>query len=1045
MNKVFRFVIAQKIYVFVIVLGLSMWSAFTLNKLQIDAVPDISSTQVMVNTKTAALSTEQIEKIVTYPIEMELSGLQNIRELRSLSKYGLSQVIAVFEDGTDLYFARQLVTERLQNAKSQIPDGLSPELAPVSTGLGEIFMWSLALKPNSEKLKLPHKEQLQYLKRVQDYVIRPKMKQVPGVAEIDTNGGFSSEVHINFTPDRLKEFGLSTNDILRVTSSLGVAFSGGYIQKEGQHITIAANTDTKSLEDIRNFVIKIFPNGKVLKLGDVCRVEIDSSLRVGAATADGSETVLGTVLMRIGENSRQVAADAKAVFSQLSLPEDVVGKIIYNREFLVNATIHTVEKNLLEGAGLVILVLFLILGNFRAAALVSLAIPISMLMALKGMGLLKISANLMSLGAIDFGLLVDASVVIVENYLRRSKELSPKPSMKEKIELLIASCTEVAPPVILGLLIIMLVYIPLLSLEGIEGKMFAPMAITVLMALGASLVVAIVVMPLLILYGIPTHTEHKETRVFQWISKSYERLLHKALEYKKAVLAGAISLFLIAAVIFSNLGSDFVPQLDEGDMIIGLVRDSRQNIEESVQQQLKAEEIIKKFQEVELVFSRLGTPESATDPMSPNFADTFLILKKKASDWPLIDGRRRTKDELFEAIKKELAAQLPEHEASATQPIEMRFNEILEGSRADITLRILGPNLETLLDYAQKAEKILEKIPGVQSLEFDALTGLTKTPVIDLTLNSKSATEYDLSTQDIAQQLELSLAGRTVGHYFLEDKRIPIVFHLDEALRDDLTVLEQLPIPLPNGGTVPLSKFASLERTEKVTTIARRWSQRYSAISISLADRDIESFVNEARAAISASLKLESGYTLEWGGQFENLERARNKLMWLVPSILLAIFFLIFKVTASWKQTAIIFSAIPLGLAGGVYALFLRNIHFSVSAAVGFIALSGIVVLNSVVLVSFINQMKASGLDTLTAVQSGAVSRLRPIVMTALVASLGFLPMAFGSGLGSEVQRPLATVVIGGILTSTLLTLFVVPILLAWNETRAKKTPDSRQ
>lgn len=1034
MNHFFSYVFQLKGYIFALLIGIILWSLVGLQHVMIDAVPDISSKQVMINTKTGALSTEQTEKIITYPIETELSGLQGIKELRSLTKYGLSQVIVVFDDSMDLYFARQLVNERLQNVKSMLPDNISPELAPITTGLGEILMWTLSLNPESEKRQQPVKEQLQYLRRVQEYTIRPAMKQVPGVAEIDTNGGFASEVHINFTPESLARYGLNTSDILRVTKSLGVAFSGGYIKKNGQHITLTANTDTKSLEDIKNFVIKIFPNGKHLKLGDVCRIDVDGALRIGAATAQGEETVLGTVLMRIGENSRTVASDSKKALLKIELPQDVQMNIVYNREYLVNATIKTVAKNLLEGAGLVILVLFLILGNFRAAAIVSLAIPISMLVALKGMGIAKISANLMSLGAIDFGLLVDASVVIVENYLRRLKELPAKPTFTDKKNLLISSCSEVASPVILGLLIIMLVYIPILTLEGIEGKMFAPMAITVLMALAASLIVALVVMPLLLIYGISdSAADHQETRVFTWILKAYERGIRLALHARIKVLTGAFILFALSLVAFLRLGSDFVPQLDEGDMIIGLVRDSRQNIEESVKHQLEAEKIIQTFPEVEHVFSRIGTPESATDPMSPNFADTFVILKKDSSDWPLINGQRRTKDEVFEAIQKQLLAHLPEQEVTQNQPIEMRFNEILEGSRADVTLRILGPDLNTLLSYADQAKTVLEKTPGVQSLEVDALTGLTKTPVIDITVNSLKASEYDLTTETISEQLEVALAGRTVGHYFLEGRRVPVVFHLDESHRDDLEVLKALPVPLANGGSLPLSEFATLAHEDKVTTIARRWSQRYSALAIYISGRDLESFVAEAKEKIQSHLKMDPNYKMEWGGQFENLERARAKLMILIPMILFGIFFLIYRVTGSITQTGIIFSAVPLGLAGGVFALYLRGINFSVSAAVGFIALSGIVILNSVVLVSFINQMHTQGTPLLDSIIKGSLSRLRPILMTALVASLGFLPMAIGSGMGAEVQRPLATVVIGGLITSTLLTLFVVPILLAWS------------
>lgn len=1031
MNFYFRKILEQRSTLLILVLVFALWSATSLQRLQVDAVPDITNVQVMVNTKTGALSSEQIEKIITYPIESELAGLPHIKELRSLSKYGLSQVIAVFEDGTNIYFARQLVNERLQNLKASLPTNVQPELAPITTGLGEIFMWTLNLKPSSPLKEANEKEQLQYLRRIQEYTIRPQMKHVAGVADIDTNGGFTSEVHINYTPALLKRYALDSQTLINAVASLGVASSGAYIKKEGQQITITANSEATSIENIKNFVIKIFPDGRPLHLKDVARVEIEGGLRVGAATAMGEETVLGTVLMRAGENSRQVAKDAYAAFTKITLPDDVQATIVYSREYLVNATIHTVLKNLGEGAALVIVILILILGNWRAAIIVSLAIPLSMLFALKGMGLLHISANLMSLGAIDFGLLVDASVVFVENYLRRVEQ-SPRPaSLKERLQLVMESCSEVAPPVIFGLIIIMLVYIPILSLEGVEGKMFEPMALTVLMALGASLLIALMIMPILIFWFIKTDGEHHhEPFIFSKLQQAYRVSLEWSLKHGNIVLTVIALIFVGALTIFSSLGSDFIPPLDEGDMIIALVRNSKQNIEESVKQQKIAERIILQFPEVERVFSRLGTPESATDPMSPNFADTLVILRKDLAQWPLVDGRRRTKTQLFEAIKKRLEDEMEEQDISSTQPIEMRVNEILEGSRADVTLRIFGPDLDKLFTYVSQAKDLLQGLRGVEALEFDALTGLTKTPVIEFTIDSKKAADYGLSTKNISEQMEFSLAGHTVGHYFLGEKRIPVIFHLDESVRDNLEVLKALPIPLPNGGNLPLSTFANLKQEEKVTTIARMWSQRYSAVSIYLGDRDISSFVNEAQEKISKDLKLDSGYSVEWGGQFKNLESARRTLMILVPIILSFIFFLILKVTRSWSQAFIIFSAVPLGLAGGVYSLYVRGMHFSVSAAVGFIALSGIVILNSMVLVSFINDLKTHGLSWAEAIRQGAYTRLRPIVMTALVASLGFLPMAFGSGVGSEVQRPLATVVIGGLMTSTLLTLIVVPLLL---------------
>lgn len=1044
MYKIFESVLKNR-YLFLFLSGsLLIWSIFGLSSINISAVPDITNKQVMINTKTGSFSTEQIEKIVTYPIEVEMSGLPGVEEVRSLSKYGLSQVIVVFDDETDLYFARQVVNEKLQSVRSVLPDGISPDIGPVSTGLGEILMWVVEIKDGSSYLNLSRKKQLQYLRRIQDYTIRPKLKRIPGVAEVDTNGGFDTEVHVNYRPEVLEEYGINVSELIGSIKEIGTSFGGAYISNKDEQIVVRSYVKIQDLSSIEDTVVKRMPSGRNIFVKDICNVRFENSLRVGGATFNGNETVLGTILMRVGANSRNVARAAIRELNSMSLPNDVKLKVVYNREYLVNETIDTVTKNLAEGAFLVVLVLMLILGNFRASIIVSLAIPISMLIALKGMKIFDISANLMSLGAIDFGLLVDASVVIVENFISRIAHEQGKLNLKKRINLLGESCSDVSKPVIFGLVIIMLVYIPILSLEGVEGKMFKPMALTVLMALGVSLLVSLFLMPILLFFSFKKGEYEKEPFLFRIIRRSYVPFLNFSLIYRRTLIFLAFVIFSASVFIFFQMGSDFVPQLDEGDLVIGLIRDSKLNIEESIKQQKRAEKIIKQFEEVDYVFSRIGTPESATDPMGPNFADTFVILKKEKENWPLVDGKRRTKVELFEAISKKLNKEMPDQDVSATQPIEMRFNEILEGSRADITLRFIGPDLNKLMKYARIAENTLKKIDGVQSVEFDALTGLTKSRVLDIEVLPDRAINYDLTPLEINEYIQASLAGKEIGTYFFNNIKTPFIFHLDESIRNDIEKLKQLKVPLKEGGAVELDKLVNFKFNDRVTTIARRWAERYSAVSIYIAQRDIDSLVREAKNKLNDNLVLESGYSVEWGGQFKNLERAKKKLLVIIPVTMLVIFLVIFFMTKSLLQALIIFTAVPMGLAGGVFLLDFRGINFSVSAAVGFIALSGIVILNSMVLVNYINHSISNSENVLETIRKGALSRLRPVSMTALVAGLGFLPMAFNTGMGAEVQRPLATVVIGGLITSTLLTMLIVPVMLSFILKKPSKISDGK-
>lgn len=1048
MKSFFKKILENKVWIVATFLVLGFWGVLSVLKLPIDAVPDITNVQVMINTKTGALDPEQIEKTVTYIIETEMGGLPALKEVRSLSKYGLSQVNLIFSDGTDIYFARQQVAQRLQTISSQLPPGITPEMAPITTGLGEIVMYTVLAKPDSDLAKKPEKEKLLYLRTIQDYYVRPELKKITGVAEIDSSGGYRKEIHVNARTNDLEKFGITFEDLEKKLNTLGDSFGGGYIQKNGRQIIVRTTSEIDSLNRLGQIPIKVDVQGRQILLKEVAGVREDHTQRLGAALLNGEQAVLGTALMYVGANSREVALDVEEGIRNLKLPKDVEIKIVYTRSFLVNQTIKTVAKSLAEGAALVIAVLLLLLGNFRAAVLVALAIPFSMLFAVSGMKLFGISANLMSLGAIDFGLLVDASVVIIENLLRRYEEIkSPSSlSMSQRFELIIDSAREVARPVILGLFIIMIVYVPILTLEGIEGKMFHPMAMTVLMALAASLIVAICLMPVLayLLIKPPSGGHgHSESKLFALISKNYETVLAFAIKRHKGVFTATIIFAMGTGFLFTKLGSDFIPQLDEGDLILGLVRKTDISLDESIREQSKAEKIFGSYQEVEHVFSRMGTPESATDPMGINFADTFLILKKDHHQWPLVEingeKRRRTKEELYTAISGQIQKELPGHEVAPTQPIEMRFNEILEGSRADVSLRIFGSDLNKLIEYIDQAKEIIEKIPGVSESEMDALTALRKSPILNISLDYNAMSKVGVNISEANKTLEMAMGGVQVGNYYEVDRRFPVILHLAEELRDDEKQIEKIPVALTEGGSIPLGKISKFSESDQVTTIARSFGKRYAALSIFLKDRDVASFVQEAKQKINAGIKLDPGYQADWGGQFKNLEQARTRLLLIIPITLIVIFIILLRNFRSLRQTLIVYSSIPLAVTGGILFLFLRGIPFSISAGVGFIALLGIAILNSMVLVDFINQLRAAGKTARQSAIEGARSRLRPVIMTALVAGLGFIPMAFNTGLGAEVQRPLATVVIGGLVSSTLLTLLLLPALYIYTEEKKHK------
>ncbi len=1036
LNQLILFALRNRNWVLAATFILIVFGIVGIKHLPIDAVPDITNIQVTVNSKTGALDPEKIEMLVTRPIEIEMGGLPHLEEIRSISKYGLSQVTLVFQDGTDPYWARQQVMERIQNTRKTIPLSITPELAPITTGLGEVFMYSVEADPKSQIGQLPEIQRLTELRTVQDFVIRPALKRIAGVADIDSNGGYQKEIHVNFFPNLLDKVGLTIEQLTTRLETLGENYGGGYIQREGNQVIVRTVPGIARFQDLSNIPLGLDVRGRPIRLKEFADIREEHSLRVGAATRNGQETVLGTVLMRSGANSRQVAHDAEVTLKQVPLPEGVKIVPLYSRSFLVDATIRTVAKSLLEGAALVISVLLLLLGNFRASLIVALAIPISMLIAVRGMLIFGISGNLMSLGAIDFGLLVDGSVVLIENILSRSRDWRMNRISKSKEDFIFEASSEVIAPITFGLFMIMIVYLPILTLEGVEGKMFKPMALTVIMALFASLGVTIFVMPVLadlfLRLNVSSnpkhpesgHSEEKETPFFHFLKKLYVPLLQYSLNHPMRFIVPAIVIVFCGTLLLLRMGADFIPKLDEGDLVIGLTRNPKISLDRSVQEQTRAEKLLSQFPEVETVFSRLGTPESATDPMGVNLADTFVILKKDKSVW-----KHPSKEALFSDMKEKLSKMDPDQDLSATQPIEMRFNEILEGSRADVTVRVFGLDLQSLVKQIDSVKTVIENIEGVESISFDPLTSLRQSPMLDLVLNYEALAKYGVTISEINKLVELAMGGKEVGDYFEKGIRFPIVVHLDESLRNQLHAISSIPVGLPQGGTLPLSAFTQARLQDRVTTIARSWGERYAAISINLKNRDVASFVQDAQAQVKEKIQLPEGFRLYWGGQFKNLDRAKARLFVIVPVTLVFVFALLLRSLGSLSQTLVVFSSIPFGAVGGVFSLFARNIPLSVSAAVGFIALIGIALLNSLVLIGVLNQRKIGDEPLKQHVLEGAVSRLRPVMMTALVASLGFLPMALNTSLGSEVQRPLATVVIGGIITSTLLTLILLPTL----------------
>jgi len=1006
------------------IVGIGVWNY---QKLPIDAVPDITNVQVQINTAAPGYSPLESEQRITYPVETALAGLPNLSYTRSLSRYGLSQVTVVFDEGTDIYFARNLINAKLGAIKSALPPGLEPEMGPISTGLGEIFMYTVQAEPgalmaNGEPYTATS------LREIQDWIIKPQLAQVKGVVEVNSIGGYNKQYHV--TPDltKLLYHQISLADLVQALRANNDNRGAGYIERNGQQLLVRSPGQLATLDDIANVIIAQSESMPIM-VKDVADIAIDKELRTGAATRDGIETVLGTAMMLIGENSRQVAQNVAAKLDdiQASIPKGIVLEAVYDRTSLVDKAIATVTKNLLEGALLVVVVLFLLLGNLRAALITAAVIPLSMLMTITGMVRTGVSANLMSLGALDFGLIVDGAVIIVENAVRRLAEAQHqqgRQTLRERLDTVFEATSEVIKPSLFGIAIITIVYIPIFSLTGVEGKMFQPMASTVVIALVSAMILSLTVVPAAVAVFMNGDISEKESVIIVKSKLIYEPALKLAMKFRVAVVSGATLLVIFSVWLASTLGSEFVPQLNEGDIALHAMRIPGTGLEQAVEMQAILEQTIKEFPEVDKVFARIGTAEVATDPMPPNVADNFLILKPR-NEWP---NTRKTKAELVDEIESALG-ELPGNNYEFTQPIQMRFNELISGVRADLGIKVFGDDLDQLVKTANEVLSIVNSVEGAADTRVEQVTGL---PTLSVKPKRVALGRYGVNVSDLQDWVSAAVGGESAGIMYEGDRRFELIVRLPETLRRDVNRLKYLPVPLPNGDYVPLEEVATLDIAPAPAQISRENGKRRVVVTANVRGRDLGSFVTEVKSSIAERGNIPPGYWLDYGGTFEQLESASQRLTFVVPLTLLVIIGILMIAFGSLKDALIIFSGVPLALTGGVLFLYLRGMPLSISAGVGFIALSGVAVLNGLVMLSFIRQLWQETGELTKSIIEGAMVRLRPVLMTALVASLGFIPMALNTGTGAEVQRPLATVVIGGIISSTILTLLVLPVLYEW-------------
>ncbi|MBD0271187.1 MAG: CusA/CzcA family heavy metal efflux RND transporter [Acetobacteraceae bacterium] len=1058
--RILDFSVRRRWLVVLLVAAAAGFGLRSLQTLPIDAVPDITNNQVQINTLAPAFSPYEVEKQVTFPIETALAGIKGLRSTRSLSRNGFSQVVAIFHDGVDVYYARQQVLERLSEARELLPRGVEPRMGPISTGLGEIYMWTVGYTPRREgdaaregrpgwqpdgayltpegQRLATELERTAYLRTLQDWVVRPQLRAVPGVAGVDSIGGFVKQYHVQPDPARLIGLGLSFNDVAEALERNNASRGAGYLERGGEGWVVRSGGRLETMEDIRDVVVAA-REGVPVRVRDIARVEVGRELRTGSASVAGHEAVLGTALMLIGANSRTVAAavDAKVRAVARTLPPGIELRTVLDRTELVDATARTVAKNLAEGALLVVAVLFLLLGNLRAALVAALVIPATLLLTATGMLETGISANLMSLGALDFGLIVDGAVIITENGLRRLAERQRAAGRAlrrgERLETVAASAREMIRPTVFGQAIIILVYVPLLAFEGVEGKMFAPMASTVIIALAAAFVLSITFVPAMVALAVTGRVEEEDNRLVRALKRAYAPALRFSLRRPAPVVGAAALLFAGALLLGTRLGSEFIPQLDEGNIAIEGRRIPSTSLTQSQAMQLQVEREASRFPEVAYAFSKTGTAEVATDPMPPNASDTFIILKPR-SQWP---DPALPKEDLVRRIQ-DAFERLPGNSYGFTQPIQLRFNELLAGARGDIAAKVFGDEFGPMLAAANQVAGVLRGVEGAEDVLVEQAAGL---PFLEIAVDKAEIGRRGLSLSAVQEVIGTAIGGREAGFVFEGDRRVAIVVRVPEAVRSDIEALRNLPVALPvappgegragGAASVPLRSLASFRLTEGPNQVSRENGKRRVLVNANVRGRDIASVVEEARARVEREVRLPSGYHIAWGGQFENLEAARRRLVVVVPGCFFLVFLLLYTALGSPRDALLVFSAVPLALTGGIATLWMRGMPLSVSAAVGFIALSGVAVLNGLVMLNHIKDLRGEGLGREEAVRRGAMDRLRPVATTALVASLGFVPMAVATGAGAEVQKPIATVVIGGLVSATLLTLMVLPALYA--------------
>ncbi|KDM53108.1 MULTISPECIES: efflux RND transporter permease subunit [Acinetobacter calcoaceticus/baumannii complex] len=1037
-DRIIQFSINNAIWVMMFVIAWIGVGIYSYQKLSIDAVPDITNVQVQINSQANGFTAPEVEQRITYPIENAMSGIPNLEQTRSISRYGLSQVTIIFKDGTDIYWARQLINQRLQEAKSALPDSIDPQMSPISTGLGEIYQWVVKAEPNAKKADGSAYSAMD-LREIQDWIIRPQLQRVQGVAEVNSIGGYNKTYVVSPDLTRLQQLQIPLTDLQDALQNNNENRGAGFIEENGQQLTVRVPGMLMSIQDIQNVTVAT-KNGLPIRVADVASVSIGHDLRTGGATYNGQETVLGIAMMMMGENSKTIAKaiDQKVQEIQRSLPQGVVIETVYDRSSLVDKAIKTVAKNLIEGAILVIVILFIFLGNFRAALITACIIPLAMLFTLTGMAEQKISANLMSLGALDFGIIVDGAVVIVENCIRRLAEAQHLKgrllTRSERFTEVFLAAKQARRPLIFGQIIIMVVYLPIFALAGVEAKMFHPMAMTVVLALLGAIILSVTFVPAAVALFVTGEVKEKESRWMMTLKKGYAGLLDKAYAFRYVVVTAAVSILILTSAIATRVGSEFAPQLSEGDFALQLMRAPSTGIEESLKIQENVEkQLLKAFPEIKAIFARTGTAEVATDVMPPNISDGIVLLKPH-DQWT---NPKETIDEL-RARMLQFVNQIPGNNSEFSQPIELRFNELISGVRSDIGVKIFGDDMQVLNQEAEKIAQQLRSIPGASEVKVEQTDGL---PLLNVDVDHALAAQYGLSVKSIQDIVAASIGGQSVGQILQGDRRFDFVIRLQENMRTPQQ-LAQLPIRLPNGGLIQLQDVAKVENILGLAQVSRENGKRRVIVTANVRDRDLGSFVQEMQSKL-AQQKLPSGYWLGYGGQFENLASATARMQIVVPMALIMIFVLLMAVFSNFKDSLLVFSGVPFALSGGLVALWLRDIPLSMSAGVGFIALSGVAVLNGLVMLTFIKELRTT-LDVHAATWKGAVLRLRPVLMTAFVASLGFIPMALATGTGAEVQRPLATVVIGGIISSTILTLVLLPVIYRWmNESKAKSAEHS--